>query len=130
MEPSNLIMVLLAMAVVAIAIVGCSAYFYYGRLWFRTHIKAAPVPLRRMVSMTFRGVSAFNVVNAYVDARLAGLDLGLDDLEAHDRARGDVRKIVRRMIAAKDEGLELSFGEARVLDVQGKEIAEEANTPT
>ncbi len=111
-------------------IVGCSAYLYFGRIWFRAKVKGIPVPLERMVRMTFRGVSAFKVVNAYVDAKLAGLDIALDDLEAHDRARGNVRKIVRGMIAAKNEGLELSFGEARVLDLLGKEIPEEANSPT
>ena len=130
MEPSALILFFFAAAIVVTMVVGCSAYVYYGRIWFRAKVKGVPVPLERMVRMTFRGVSAFKVVNAYVDARLAGLDLGLDDLEAHDRARGDVRNMVRRMIAAKDEGLELSFGEACALDLQGKEIPEEANTPT
>ena len=130
MEPTALIMFFIAAAIVVTMVVGCSAYLYYGRIWFRAKVKGFPVPLGRMVSMTFRGVSAFRVINAYVDARLAGFDVALEDLESHERARGRVRRVVRGMIAAREEGLELSFGEASVLDLQGKEIPEGANTPT
>ena len=128
MEPSGLTMFLLAFAAVVVLIVGCSAYLYYGRLLFRTRVRGCPVPLGRMVAMTFRGASAFNLVNAYVEAHLAGLEVTLDDLEALDRGRA--RTVVQGMIAAKKAGTEISFDRASALDLQGKEIPEEANNPT
>ena len=130
MEPSGLTMFLLAFAAVVALIVGCSAYLYYGRLLFRTRVKGCPVPLRRMVAMTFRGASAFNLVNAYIEAHLAGLEVTLDDLEALDRARGRARKVVRGMIAAKKAGTEISFGRACALDLEGKDIPEEVTNAT
>ena len=130
MEPTALMMFFLAAAVVATMIVGCSAYVYYGRIWFRAKVKGFPVPPVRLVRMTFRGTSAFNVVNAYVDAKLAGLDVGLDELESLDRARGRVRRVVRAMIAAKEAGSEVSFGRASELDQEGKDILDEVNSTT
>ncbi len=130
MEPSALILFFLAAAVVVTMIVGCSAYLYYGRIWFRAKVKGFPVPLGRLVQMTFRRASAFKVVNAYVDAKLAGLDLGLDELESLDRARGRVRRVVRAMIAAKEAGSEVSFGRASELDSEGKDILDEVNSTT
>lgn len=130
MDPSALTLLFMAAAIVVAMIVGCSAYLYYGRIWFRAKVRGCPVPLERMVQMTFRRASAFKVVNAYVDAKTAGLDIELEELELRDRARDNVRQIVRGMVAAKNEGLELSFEEACARDLRGKEIPEEADTPT
>ncbi len=130
MEPSAFILFFLAAAIVGTMIVGCSAYLYYGRIWFRAKVRGAPVPLERMVQMTFRGASAFKVVNAYVDATLAGLDIGLDEIESLDRARGRVRNVVRAMIAARQAGSEVSFAQASELDRQGKDFLDEVNGAT
>lgn len=128
MGPSGLTMFLLAFAAVVTLIVGCSAYLYYGRLLFRTRVRGCPVSLGRMVAMTFRGASAFNLVNAYIEAHLAGLEVTLDDLEALERGRA--RKVVRGMIAAKKAGTEIGFDRASALDSEGKDILEEANNAT
>ena len=128
MEPSGLTMILLAVAAVVTLIVGCSAYLYYGRLMFRSRVRGCPVDLGRMVAMTFRGASAFNLVNAYIEAHLAGLEVTLDDLEALDRGRA--RKVVQGMIAAKKAGTEIDFDRASALDIEGKDILEEANNVT
>ena len=130
MEPTALILFFLAATVVVAIILGCSAYLYYGRIWFRAKVKGHPVPLGQLVRMTFQGVSAFSVVNAYVDAKLAGLDVGLDELQSLDRARGRVRKVVRAMIAAREAGTEVSFGRASELELEGKNILDEANNAT
>lgn len=128
MESSGLLM-LLVLGVVAVGIlVWCCAYFYYGRLWFRTRVRGCPVPLDRMLRMTFRRISAFDVITAYIDAHLGGLEVALDDLEAHAGNKGSARKVVRGMISAREAGTPLSFSEARALDLEGKGIAQEANS--
>jgi len=120
----------MAAGVVVTTIVGCCAYLYYGRLMFRSRVRGCPVPLGRMVAMTFRGASAFSVVNAYIDAHSAGLEVTLDDLEALDRARGRAREVIRGMISAKKAGTEIDFERASALDLQGKDILEEVNNAT
>lgn len=124
MESGGLAIVLIA---VTGLVTGSTAYLYFGRLWFRAHVKGCPVPLGRMVSMTLRGASAFRIVNAYVDAHLAGFEISLDEFEEYDRAQGKVREVVRSMVRAKEAGSDLSFDEARALDMQGKEFGEEPN---
>ena len=128
MESGGLVMVLIAGAGLVALVSGCVAYLYFGRLWFRAHVKGCPVPLGRMISMTLGGASAFRIVNAYVDAHLAGFEIALDDFEAHDLARGEVREVVRSMVRAKEAGADLSFDQARALDLPGTEIREEPNS--
>lgn len=127
MQPSGLVMLLiLALGLMAMIVWSC-AYVYYGRLWFRSRLKGCPVSLGRMMRMTFRGISAFDVVTAYMNAHLAQIEVELDDLEAHAGEKGRSRDVVKAMIAARQTGSSVSFSEARTLDLQGKDVVQEAN---
>lgn len=123
MDSTGIILVAISVAILLCTVIGCIAYLYFGRLWFRAHVKGCPVSLGRLVSMTFQGANAYRIVNALVEAHLAGIEVSLEDLEEHDRGRGKVRSVVGSMIRAKAAGSELSFDEARKLDMQGKEFA-------
>ena len=128
MGSGGLVVVLIFIVGVIVLVIGCIGYLYYGRLWFRAHVKDCPVSLGQMLSMTLNGADASRIVNAYVDAYLAGLEVSLDALEKHDRARGHVRRVVRSMIRAQETGTNLSFDEARTLDLQGKAFSEGPNS--
>lgn len=119
---------ILAAAFVA-GIVGVSLYIYYGRLYLRTRLAGAPVPLLRIVRLSLKGVDAYKVVGAYVDAKLAGIDAPLDVLEGHALARGNVRKVVNAVVAAKQAGLGLTLEEARTWDLRGKDPMEALERP-
>lgn len=128
MQPSGLTMLLiLAVGLITMIVWSCS-YVYYGRLWFRSRLKGCPVPLGRMIKMTFRGISAFDVVTAYMNAHLAQIEVELDDLEEHAGDKGRAREVIKRIIAARKAGTPLSFSEARTLDLQDKDIVREANS--
>ena len=104
--------------------VGISAYLYYFRLWFQAFTASVPVSILRLISMSSRRASPYVIVGAYVDAAKAGLDISLDDLEAHYIDSGDVIQVVNALVAAKEAGVSFSFDEAREIDRQGKDILE------
>ena len=86
-------------------------YLYYGRLWFECQIAQAPVPIRRLVAMTFRGSGARPVAKANIFAAKHDLDLTLDQLEACAKRGGDVVAAVQRLAAERKTGRIVTFDE-------------------
>ncbi len=91
---------LLVLALVAF-VLGVTAYFYYFRLWFRAQLASAYVPIQALVRMTLRKQNPHAIVDSYIVAVEAGLDLTLNDIEEYYRAGEDVPAAVRARIAAK-----------------------------
>lgn len=93
--------IFLFLALVAF-VLGVTAYFYYFRLWFRAQLSSASVPLRALVGMTLRKANPRVIVDSYIAAVEAGLDLTLNDIEEYFRGGEDVQEAVQTRIAAKE----------------------------
>lgn len=91
-------------AVLFISMASVSLYIYYGRLYVRARVSGAPVPFQRMFRMTAAGLSPYRVVSAYIDARVSGLDITLDELEQRAREGTDPREFVRDRAAGPRPG--------------------------
>lgn len=115
---------LIVLAALIAITVGVSVYIYYGRLFMRTRLLGVPVPLKRIIGLSFKRLNAYAIVTAYADAHLAGVDIPFDALEQHALDGGRVRPVVDAVIAAHNAGIELSLAEARSLDLQGKDPME------
>ena len=103
------LVVLLGLVIALVLLVGSIGYLYFFRLWFRTHIAQCSVPLATIVKMFFRGGSPHIVLMAYIQAYKAGFSLALDELEAHHKAKGNVKAVVQQLIDSHEEGLDESF---------------------
>lgn len=108
----NAIALMVLLAVLIATAVAVSLYIYYGRLIMRSRMVGAPVDFRRMLRMTMSGLDAYRIVNAYLDARRAGIDVSLDRLEQMARERENVKAVVKRLIGAKVAGQTLSLDDA------------------
>lgn len=104
---------------------GSAIYFYFFRLWFSTHIAQCSLPLSTIFGMFFRRVSPQVVVNSYVNLHKAGLEVTVEELEAHFKDGGNVRLVSRAVVAAKKNGVPVDFSVARKLDLAGKDVMEE-----
>jgi len=98
-----------------------SVYIYYGRIYIRSHIAGTPVPLGRMIRLSLKGVNAHRVVTAYLDARVAGIEVSFDELEDHALARGDVRRVVNAVIATQAANRGITVAQARSWDLRGQD---------
>ena len=119
--------VTLTVAIGVVCVVGIVAYLYYFQTWFRAHVGGVNVSLLEIVGMSMRRVPAHKVVNAYIAAHAGHVDVTLKELEEHVAASGNVRRVVEAMIVARDLGVELSLGEARAIDLQGRDVVDEVH---
>jgi uncharacterized protein YqfA (UPF0365 family) len=96
-------------------------------LWFTALVSGAPVSMSRLVGMRWRKVKVSMIVEAYIQAKKAGLDIDIDIMESHAMAKGDVLKVVRALISAHAANIELSTKTAMGIDLAGRNVLEAVN---
>ncbi|MGB8436061.1 MAG: flotillin-like FloA family protein, partial [Burkholderiales bacterium] len=69
-------------------------------LWIAAWASGAYVGLMTLIGMRLRRVPPSTVITARISAVKAGLDISVDDLEAHFLAGGNVVRVVNAMISA------------------------------
>ncbi len=109
--------------VAAIAIVGLLSFIPL-RLWIEARFSGVPLGLGALIGMRLRKVSPPTIVRPLIAATKAGLDLEVNELEAHYLAGGDVLDVVRALISADKAGIELTFQKAAAIDLAGRDVHE------
>jgi len=94
------------------------------KLWIAAKAASAGVSLMTMVAMKLRRVPPEIIVNARIAAVKAGIDLGVDELESHYLAKGDVNSVVSALISADKADMDLTFQRAAAIDLAGRNVFE------
>lgn len=115
----NLLQVL-AILVLVVALIFVFLFFKYIMIWVRAWFSGARVKFTEIIAMTLRGVPVSLIVDNYINARRAGLDVTVDQLNVHYLAGGDVTMVVRALIAAQKAGIHLDFDRACAIDLATK----------
>ena len=92
------------------------------RIWFRALVSGVRISMTRLIGMKWRGIKVIPLVDAYISAKKAGLDISIDELESHVLARGDVIKVVNALISAHSANMELTAETARAIDLAGRDV--------
>ncbi len=92
------------------------------RIWFRALVSGVKISMNRLIGMRWRGIKVIPLVDAYISAKKAGLDISIDELESHVLARGDVIKVVNALISAHSANMELTAETARAIDLAGRDV--------
>jgi uncharacterized protein YqfA (UPF0365 family) len=93
-------------------------------LWIAAWASGAYVGLFTLVGMRLRRIPPNTVVTARISAVKAGLDLSVNDLEAHYLAGGNVVRVVNAMISADKANIPLPFKRAAAIDLAGRNVLE------
>ena len=93
-------------------------------LWIAAWASGAYVGLLTLVGMRLRRVPPSTVITARISAVKAGLNVPLNDLEAHYLAGGNVVKVVNALISADKANIPLPFKRAAAIDLAGRDIVE------
>jgi uncharacterized protein YqfA (UPF0365 family) len=112
---------LLLVVVVAIIVL---LYLVPIPLWIAAWASGAYVGLFTLVGMRLRRIPPNTVVTARISAVKAGLDLSVNDLEAHYLAGGNVVRVVNAMISADKANIPLPFKRAAAIDLAGRNVLE------
>jgi uncharacterized protein YqfA (UPF0365 family) len=96
----------------------------YGTLWARALLAGCHVSVPSIARMKLRGVSPHAVIGSRLVAARSGIPLDMELLESHFLARGNVRGVVRALVAAKVSGVPMPFERAAAIDLAGRNVLE------
>ena len=114
----------IGLLVVALAALALLLYLVPIPLWIAAWASGAYVGLFTLIGMRLRRVPPSTVVNARISAVKAGLDISINDLEAHFLAGGNVVRVVNAMISADKANIPLPFKRAAAIDLAGRNVLE------
>jgi uncharacterized protein YqfA (UPF0365 family) len=93
-------------------------------LWIAAWASGAYVGLFTLIAMRLRRVPPATIVTARISAVKAGIELSINDLEAHFLAGGNVTRVVNAMISADKANIPLPFQRAAAIDLAGRNVLE------
>jgi uncharacterized protein YqfA (UPF0365 family) len=90
--------------------------------WIRCLVSGTHVGIFKLIGMRLRRVNVNMVVDAYINAKKAGLDITINDLETHAMAGGNVTSVVAALISAYSAKINLSLDVAKAIDLAGRDV--------
>ncbi len=117
----NFIPWIIVLVVVIAIITFCS--FFNMVLWIRALFSGAHVSIAELISMTVKKLDARSIVNNYIKAKKAGVDITIAQIENHLQAHGNIELVINALIAAQSANLEeLDLKTAIAVDLSGRDI--------
>jgi uncharacterized protein YqfA (UPF0365 family) len=117
------IIVLLPLFLVFIGLMVILSFVPLG-LWISALAAGVRVGLGTLIGMRLRRVPPARIILPLVKAVKAGLDLSVNQLEAHFLAGGNVDQVVDALIAAQRAEIPLTFERAAAIDLAGRNVLE------
>ena len=109
--------------VVIILLIVFFRFFPIG-LWISAAASGVHISIFSMVGMRFRRINPSKVVLPMIKATKAGLQVNMNELEAHLLAGGSVDRVVDALIAAQSAQIPLEFEQSRAIDLAGRNVLE------
>ncbi len=91
-------------------------------VWIRAMVSGAHISALRLVGMKLRHIEVGMLVDCFINAKKAGVNLTIDDLETHYMAGGNVERVVDALIAAHGAKIDLSVQTAKAIDLANRDI--------
>jgi len=114
----------LGLLIPLIAVIILVLYLVPLPLWIAAWASGAYVGIFTLIAMRLRRVPPGTIINARISAVKAGLDISVNDLEAHFLAGGNVVRVVNAMISADKANIPLPFKRAAAIDLAGRDVLE------
>ncbi len=93
-------------------------------LWISSFAAGVRIGIFTLVGMRLRRVVPSRIVLPLIKASKAGLNLQVNQLEAHYLAGGNVDRVVDALIAAQRANMNLPFERAAAIDLAGRDVLE------
>ena len=93
-------------------------------LWISSLAANVKISIFNLIGMRLRRVVPSRIVLPLIKARKAGMKLGVNQLEAHYLAGGNVDNVVNALIASEKAGIDLPFEKAVAIDLAGSDVLE------
>lgn len=93
-------------------------------LWITAYFSGVKIRISTLIGMKLRRVSPRRIVIPMIKATKAGLDLKIENLEAHYLAGGNVNTLVDALIASERANIPLQFERGAAIDLAGRNVLE------
>ena len=117
------IAVIILIAIIGLLIVLFFVFVPVG-LWISSLAANVKISIFNLIGMRLRRVVPSRIVLPLIKARKAGMKLGVNQLEAHYLAGGNVDNVVNALIASEKAGIDLPFEKAVAIDLAGRDVLE------
>ncbi|TEB07220.1 SigmaW regulon antibacterial [Pelotomaculum schinkii] len=91
-------------------------------LWISALAAGVRVGIFTLIGMRLRRVPPAKIVNPLIKADKAGLNITVNQLEAHYLAGGNVDRVVNALVAAERAAIPLPFERAAAIDLAGRDV--------
>ncbi|MCL6589379.1 MAG: flotillin-like protein FloA [Firmicutes bacterium] len=118
---------LLGMFIIIVALITFLSLFFSFipvGLWISSYAAGVRLSIFNLIGMRLRRVIPSAIVMPLIKATKAGLDLNVNQLEAHYLAGGNVDRVVNALIAAHRANMNLLFERAAAIDLAGRDVLE------
>ena len=122
------LLILVALILSLAALILVAIFAKWGSYWLQAYMSGADVSMKSLIVMSLLRIEHRLIVTAKVMGRQAGLQIdrqggmSTDRLQAHHLAGGDVKNVVRAIIAAQRAGIDLDFDRAAAIDLAGRDV--------
>ncbi len=123
METSSVIVSIIAIVGIVLVLIFLLRFVPLG-LWITARTSGVRVRISTLVGMRFRRVNPSKIVLPMIKVTKAGLDISMNELEAHLMAGGSVDRVVDSLIAAQSAQIPLEFEQSRAIDLAGRNVLE------
>ena len=123
METSSFIVSIIAIIGIVLVLIFLLRFVPLG-LWITARTSGVRVRISTLVGMRFRRVNPSKIVLPMIKVTKAGLDISMNELEAHLMAGGSVDRVVDSLIAAQSAQIPLEFEQSRAIDLAGRNVLE------
>jgi uncharacterized protein YqfA (UPF0365 family) len=110
--------------VIVVVFVLLFLYFVPVGLWITAIFSGVRVGLGTLIGMRLRKVQPGDIVRPHISATKAGLELDVNQMEAHYLAGGNVGRVVTALISADRANIDLPWKRATAIDLAGRDVLE------
>ena len=110
--------------IAALFVAGIFLHFVPIGLWISALAADVHVGIFTLIGMRMRRVPPSKIVMPLIKANKAGLDVNVNQLEAHYLAGGNVDKVVDALIASQRAQIVLPFERSAAIDLAGRDVLE------
>lgn len=93
-------------------------------LWMTALFSGVRVGIGTLIGMRMRRVKPHDIIRPLIKATMAGLNLDIDELEAHYLAGGNINAVIDALIAAERANIPLDFDQSAAIDLAGRDVFE------
>ena len=108
--------------IILAGIIGVIAFLVPLKTYFKALFSNVHIPMKVLAGMKMRKIDFDEIVSVFITAKKSGLDISLNELEAHYLAKGNIYKLVNGLILAKNLNVSITKDTAKGIDLAKRDL--------